>query len=143
MCAIAIPVAGALTSEETGVLELANQMFGTLFAGRTAIFLLVFIIIITTVLTNIGSNIGMGMALVPIIAPFITSTGTNAQLAGIALIFASNMGMMLPGASAPAAVLFSNREWVQPKDIYRYAGFCNLLFMIVSIIGFAVMAAVM
>lgn len=58
-------VAGALTSEETGVLELANQMFGTLFAGRTAIFLLVFIIIITTVLTNIGSNIGMGMALVP------------------------------------------------------------------------------
>ena len=142
MCAIAIPVAGALTSEETGILELANQVFGSLFAGKTAVFLLVFIVIITTVLTNVGSNIGMGMALVPIIAPFITSTGTNVQLAGIALIFAANMGMMLPGASAPAAVLFSNREWVKPSDIYKYAGFCNLLFIAVSVIGFIVAASI-
>lgn len=143
MCAIAIPVAGALTSEETGILELANQLFGALFAGKSAGFLLIFIIIITTVLTNVGSNIGMGMALVPIIAPFIASTGTNAQLAGIALIYAANMGMMLPGASAPAAVLFSNREWVKPSDIYKYAGFCNLLFIAVSVAGFVAASALM
>lgn len=64
-------------------------------------------------------------------------------MAGIALIFAANMGLMLPGASAPAAVLFSNREWVKPMDIYKCAGFCNLLFMAVSVVGFVAVGTLM
>lgn len=132
LCASAIPIATALTSKETGVLALSVDILGPLFRSMSSGSFLVFVILCVLVLTNLGSNLGMGMLMIPIMVPFIGTTGANPVLVGIALIFVTNMGLMLPGASALAAILYGN-DWVNPREIIKYCGFCCLLILLVTV----------
>lgn len=138
LCVAALPIASALSSEETGVLELTNNLLSPIFAGQSSLFTLMFAIIVLAILTNIGSNVGMSMAMIPAIAPFIATTGANPALVGIAIVFTANMGLMLPGSSALSAVLFTNKEWLETKTVYKYAAFCLGLFLVVTCACFAV-----
>ena len=101
MCAVTIPLATALTNESTGVLPWLTGIFSPIFEGRSPVFILVFTIIVMLILTNVGSNIAFGGAMIPVVSPFVIASGMNPVVAGAALIWMANMGLVLPGASAP------------------------------------------
>lgn len=82
-------------------------MFAPIFAGKGSLFILIFTIVLSLILTNLGSNIAFGAAMIPIIAPFVIESGMNPQFAGAAMIYVINIGMILPGASAPASIFHS------------------------------------
>lgn len=107
MCAVTLPLSSAVTSEATGVVPWISGVFAPIFAGKGPGFILVFTIIVSMILTNLGSNIAFGSALIPIIAPFTVAAGMNPTLAGAALVYMVNVGLILPGASAPAAIFHS------------------------------------
>lgn len=107
MCAVTLPLSSAVTSEGTGVVPWISGVFAPIFAGKGPGFILVFTIIVSMILTNLGSNIAFGSALIPIIAPFTVAAGMNPTLAGAALVYMVNVGLILPGASAPAAIFHS------------------------------------
>ena len=107
MCAVTLPLSSAVTSEGTGVVPWISGVFAPIFAGKGPGFILVFTIIVSMILTNLGSNIAFGSAMIPIIAPFTVAAGMNPTLAGAALIYMVNVGLILPGASAPAAIFHS------------------------------------
>lgn len=104
MCAVTLPISSAVTSDVTGIVPFLSNLFAPLLGGHGAIFILIVTIVLALVLTNVGSNIAFGSALIPIIAPFILATGANPLCAGVAIIYIVNIGMVLPGASAPAAI---------------------------------------
>lgn len=110
MCAVTIPLASALTNEATGVLPWLTGIFAPLFEGRSGAFLIIFTIVVEMILTNVGSNIAFGTAMIPIVAPFAMSSGMDPQFIGMALIWSANMGLILPGASAPASIYHSREE---------------------------------
>lgn len=110
MCAVTIPVASALTNEATGVLPWLTGIFSPLFEGRSPILLIVFTIVCMQFLTNIGSNIAFGSAMIPIVGPFAVASGLNLTVMGTAIIYCANLGLVLPGASAPAALFHSRDE---------------------------------
>ena len=103
MCAVTIPVATALSSDGTGVLPWVNSIFAPLFEGRSAVIVVIFAVIVMQFLTNIGSNIAFGAAMISIVGPFAVQSGLNLTVVGTAVIFCANLGLVLPGASAPAA----------------------------------------
>ena len=104
MCAVTLPISSAVTSDATGIVPFLSNLFAPLLGGHGAIFILIVTIVLALILTNVGSNIAFGSALIPIIAPFILATGANPLCAGVAIIYIVNIGMVLPGASAPAAI---------------------------------------
>ena len=107
MCAVTLPLASAVTNDVTGIVPWLSGVFAPIFAGKGSLFILIFTIVLSLILTNLGSNIAFGAAMIPIIAPFVIESGMNPQFAGAAMIYIINIGMILPGASAPASIFHS------------------------------------
>ena len=137
MCAAVVPIAGALTSEGTGVTQFLAPVFTPIFGDMNGNLFLILTMLIILVLTNIMSNIGVVMLLIPIVTPFIASTGVSAQLLAFSLIATTNMGIILPGASGLSPYLYSN-EYLEKKDIYKYCGVLTLLYAIASAVTLVV-----
>ena len=108
MCAVTLPIAAAVTNPDCGIVEWLTQVFTPLFAGKSSLYVLIFTIFVSLFLTNLGSNIAFGAAMIPIITPFVLRSGLDPQFAGAAMIYAINIGMVLPGASAPASIVHSH-----------------------------------
>ena len=125
-------VASALTNEQTGIMAFISQNLGGFFAGKGSWFVLIFAMLITTILTNAASNIAIGTAMIPILAPFIASTGSNAMAIGILVIWLVNMGLILPGASAPVGLIHGN-EALTRGEAYKYSCMGMLLIFIATI----------
>lgn len=132
VCSAAIPIASALTSSETGVLDLFSSLLSPVFSDMPLLPFLSIVVAAVVILTNIGSNIGVAMMIIPIIMPFVLKMDINPSIFGIAVIFLSNLGFVLPGSSANAPFLYSN-DWVEVKDIYRYGIYYCLVTIIVAI----------
>ncbi len=110
MCAVTLPVASAVTNEATGIVPWLSGVFAPIFAGKSPYFILIFTIVVSMILTNFGSNIAFGSAMIPIIAPFVMASGMNPNIVGAAMIYMINIGIVLPGASAPASIFHSQPD---------------------------------
>ena len=133
MCAVTLPIAGALTNEQTGILAWITEVVSPIFEGKGSLFLMVFTMIITLVLVNVGSNMALGAAMIPIIAQFAVKSGLNLTVVGGALIFMINIGIMLPGVSAPAAIFHSNEALPNSGMRFKVAAVGCLSVLLVSI----------
>lgn len=138
MVAVTIPLASALTNEATGVTPWLTQVLTPIFAGRSPYFILIVSIITMIILTNIGSNIATASALIPIIAPFAMQSGANITVFGMAIIYSANMGLLLPGSSAPASILHARGEIPDMKRRALVIGFGILLHVIMQIVVYSV-----
>ena len=138
MCAVTIPLASALTNETTGVLPWLTSLVFPIFAGRSPLFIIVFTVIVMMLLTNVGSNIAFGGAMIPVISPFVLASGMNPVIAGATLIWCANMGLILPGASAPASIFHGRGEIPDASKRYKVVIFSAILVMIVSIVVFGI-----
>ncbi|MDR1753310.1 MAG: hypothetical protein LBR74_00160 [Eubacterium sp.] len=131
ICASIIPLASALTSKETGIIELITRTVSPFFEGKSAAFVLALLIFLITAATNIGSNTGVALLFIPIAVPLAIAANLSLQVVGIAVIYSACMGFILPGASAISAVGYTN-DWIAPKDMIRYASYGVLCYVVVS-----------
>lgn len=138
MCAITIPLATAMTNEATGILPWLTGIFEPLFAGRGPLFILIFTIIVMMILTNIGSNIAFGGAMIPVVSPFVMAAGMNPVIAGAALIWIANIGIVLPGASAPASIFHGRSEIPDAGMRTKVVCFGALLILITTTVVFSI-----
>lgn len=136
MCAVTIPLASALTNESTGVLPWLSSVVDPIFAGKGPVFIVSFTIIVMMILANVGSNIAFGGALIPVISPFVLASGMNPVLAGAALIWCANMGLILPGTSAPASIFHGRSEIPNAAMRFRVVSFAMVLILAVSLCVF-------
>ena len=143
MCAVTLPVASALTSDCTGIVESITAVIEPVLVGHDNGFLLLFTITVTLILVNIGSNMALGAALIPIIAPFAVSSGVNPSVIGGALIFIINIGIMLPGVSAPAAIFHSNEALPDSRMRFKVTTASLLCVTIVSNVVFGLASSLL
>ncbi len=137
MCAATIPLASALTAEATGITPWLTELLTPIFDGRSPYFILIVAIIAMLFLTNIGSNIATATALIPIVAPFAMATGMNISVFGMAIIYSANMGLMLPGSSAPASVWHARDEIPQMKKRVMVITLAIILHMVAQFIVYS------
>ena len=137
MVAVTIPLASALTDSSTGVMQWLSGVFSPLFVGRSGMLVLLFTILSLMLLVNVGANIAFGTAMIPIVAPFAMSAGADPALVGIALIWITNMGFVLPGVSAPAAIFHGRGELENAGMRTRVALFGAALVLAVSLAVFS------
>lgn len=125
-----LPIADAISAEETGINAMIHQLLSPVFAGQSPVTFLILVVIISLVLTNIGSNVGMGMLILPIVVQVAPMIGANTTILALLLIYLVNIAFVLPGASPLAALLYGN-DWIKPTDIYRYGIFALVITAVV------------
>lgn len=138
MCALTIPLATAMTSEETGILQMMDTLFSPVLAGRSPVFIMIVTILVVMVLTNMTSNIAVGNAMIPIISPFVLAQDVNPMLFGCALVYTANIGIFLPGASAPASIFHGRNEIPDAKKRTKVLSFALLLYTVMTCLVFSV-----
>lgn len=125
----ALCIAGALTSQESGVSAFAAQIAAPILSGKSEIVFLVLLAVLTLILTNISNNNAVLFTFMAIAGSFY-SNGliTNAPAALFIITFASALGFYTPAASGFGAMIHSS-ECVTSASVYKY-GFIILLYLI-------------
>lgn len=139
--AAAIPLASALISEGTGFPEWLTNVLTPIFESSSILGIYLVLMISTTLLTNVASNAGVGMMLLPLAMPIAEAAGASKFIAGICVIVSACLGLMTPGGSAAAALIYGNRDQlkVSVKDIAGYSAVFIVFYFILGGIMYPVL----
>lgn len=120
LSAFIMAISNYLTSAETGI---TNTLF-MLMQPFTQFSPWVFIILVVSVgaiVTNFANNLVLTIALMPFMVTYLAPTGMDMTGAMILLFMSCEMALCTPGGSPMTAVVFSMKEWVEPKQLMKYA----------------------
>lgn len=120
---IAMAISGALTAKGTGITEFLGQTLEPVLGGHSSIMLLVILLSLSLSITQFANNGIMGVLFMPIIATFAPQAGLSFEGAATLVILILHTALLTPAASPYAAVLFGNEEWIDKRDISKYALF--------------------
>ena len=115
----------SLGNSATGINETLTAMFGSI-AGMNKVAFISILMILYVILTNFFTN---AIVAIVLLLPAISagaSYGVSPEQAYYMLTLTCAFAILTPGAGAGAVILFSNREWVQTKTIWKY-GFLTLI----------------
>ncbi len=143
MLGTALTLAGALSSDGTNVKQALGMLLSPIFSDYSPyLFLLVFSII-AMILTNFISNGVVSAIVFPLAFPFAQTIGFSpVALTGL-MIFSASLAIMLPSASPVGAMLYSNTEWIKPKDCIRLALVCMVTFAVLLAVLFVPLSMIL
>lgn len=117
---MAMVISDALTNEATGIGPFLTQAMRPILGGQSAFMFTAVIVATSVIITQFANNAVMGVLLMPIVHAFSLENGINPAVTATVMIFALHIAILTPAASPYAAVLYGNKEWVEPGDILRY-----------------------
>lgn len=128
-------IAGALTSQGTGIAQ-AMAMCGVIVSKMpTAVFVMA-VMLVLCIFSQFSMNMVLQMVFAPILAPILASAGINPMIAVMAVYFGTQWAFLAPSGSMMAALVFGNTEWVNTKILYK----CAIPWIILSLIVTGVMS---
>ena len=133
MVAMALALSSALTNEATGVMALMTQVFEPVLGGHSAIVLFILTLVVAIFITSFASSMVIGIAFMPILVIFGVEAAVNLPALASVTILLLHYSIILPSASVFAAMLWSNEEWVKPKDVFKYGAFIVIAATVVAI----------
>ncbi len=130
----AILIGNVLTAENTGISAFLNVILTPIFSGMSTVTFVIVLMILLMILTNLCNSLVVGMILQPVILSFCMMNNVNASpIVTLSIFFVLSCAMVTPAASPFAAMLFSNKEWLDAKDMYKY-GTALVLMELVGIL---------
>ena len=70
------------------------------------------------------------MTFTPLLAVVAANQGVNPLLFGFLLVTMLQCATATPAASAQAALVFANADWIRPKDAYKF----GLAFAVIAMV---------
>lgn len=135
LIASAILLGNALTDDKTGVSAFLNTVLMPMLGHVPPAAFAVIIMLLTVVLTNVCNSFVIGLLMQPVIATFCLASGvSSAPVVSMMILFVLSSAAITPAASPFAALLFGNKEWLDPKAIYRYSAIFVVLELIVVLV---------
>lgn len=136
LTAVALPLSSALMAEEAGISGWLKVALGPILNGQTELMFLFCAFGLALLLTNFSNNGMVGIIFMPIILSFCGTFGLNPGAMAVMLIFAVHIALITPASCPMSGLMFSNPEWIKPKDIYKF-GFPTLIIalLVVVLIG--------
>lgn len=129
------PLSVAVANGEAGILATVSQALGTIFNGMNPYVFTILIILIGSIITQFANNAAIIMLIMPIMYTFALDLGANPLVLTVLCAFNLNNAFCTPAASGPAAIIFSNREWIPSKDAYQMGFIIFIINMLVTVIG--------
>lgn len=137
LCTTAILLGTVLTNESTGISAFLNYILSPIFTGMSSIVFTVVLLLVALVLTNLCNSLVIGMILQPVVLTYCNLSGTNAApIVTLLIFFVLLSASVTPAASPFAAMMFGNKDWLKPSDVYKYASICVIVeIILVLVIG--------
>lgn len=118
--AATMPVSAAMSSEDTGVVKFIVEMLEPIFNHFSGLTFCIAFIIVAGILTQIAHNLVLAALLTPVMYQFSIQLGGDPLLMTVLFAFAIAVAIATPGGSAPGALIYTNTEWIDIKDAYKY-----------------------
>lgn len=135
MFATVAPLAAAVSNPEAGILASITAVLNTVFNDTNPYVFTILILFAGSVITQFCNNIAIVLVVVPIMFSFAVQLGANPIVLGVLAAFCLDVAYCTPAASGPAAMIFSNKTWVNTKTAYIHGMIIFVINMLVTIIG--------
>lgn len=135
MFATVAPLSAAVANADSGILGYISVQLGLIFEGMNPYIFTILIILIASIITQFANNVAIMLLVMPIMYTFALQLGANPLVLTVLCAFNLNIAFCTPAASGPAALIFSNREWIPPKSAYMHGFIIFAINMLVTIIG--------
>ena len=136
MFATVAPLSAAINNPDCGILAFVGQSIGGVLGGMSPYVFIVALIVIASIITQFANNAVIMMVIGPIMFSFGDIVGADPLVLTVIASFCLNLAFVTPAASGPAAMAFSNQEWIGTKNAYIHGViiFCiNILTLLISI----------
>ena len=117
---MAMVISDALTSPATGIGPFLTESLSPVLGGQSPFVFILIIVVASVIITQFANNAVMGVLLMPIVYAFSLENGANPAVSATVLIFAIHIAILTPASSPYAAILISNRQWVDTGEVFRY-----------------------
>lgn len=132
------PVSKAISNPDAGILTFIAESMSSLLSGMSPFLFIVAFFIVSSIITQFANNIVVMSVVGPIMFTLGAMVGANPYvLTAIAAPFLS-VAFATPAASVPAALAFSQTDWVGVKNAYMMGLVIFVINVLMMIIGFPV-----
>lgn len=112
---------GLLSSPDAGISAFLAKTLSPLFQNNGVAFLFFITVVVTVILTNFMINMVVAVIMISAVVPIAASLGVDPLQIVYLITITCTIAFALPAASAASCVLFANKEWIKPADIYKYS----------------------
>lgn len=130
--AIILPFSTILTSDATGIKTFLVQVLSPLFMGESFLFFAFIVLLLGTLLTNVANNAVLLVIFINICCPICESMGISPIPLVMCMLWCFQLAYMTPAASAPAAFVFGNTDWIKPTMMYKYIAITLVILFVVA-----------
>ncbi len=138
---IAIMMSTALTAEATGIRPLIMGVVNPILEGKGVWGAGCILMVFGFLITNVANNFVCASIIMPIWGAYAAEAGISAAAApGIATatLLCLYLAFLTPAASPYAGMLFGNRDWFTPAEIFKLAiPFAIYIIIVFCTIGYA------
>lgn len=113
-----MPLGSALESADVGVVSTAVAWMTGIFGGLSPIVFLVSVVLLFGIVTQLAHNLILIVVFTPVLAKMALSFGVSPMVMAVLVAGAAASAFMTPAASANAAIVFGNTEWITRKQAY-------------------------
>ncbi len=117
---MALAVSDALTDPATGIVPFLAEALNPVLGGQSPFVFTLIVVGASMIVTQFANNAVMGVLFMPFVYAFSLQNGAHPAATATIMIFALHIAILTPAASPYAAILYGNKEWVEPGDILRY-----------------------
>lgn len=107
-----------MESKDTGIIATVMSGLTPIFSAMSPLVFAVTALILFGLITQVAHNLVLMIVFTPVLANLCVNYGIPPLLFAFALAFILQCAFVTPAASAPAAIIFSNTEWITPKQAY-------------------------
>lgn len=125
---------GLLATPATGLSAFLGSMLAPIFDGISLIWFFLAAVIVTVILTNITINMVVAMLMITVTMPIAANLGLPPEQVVYLITVCCTIAFALPAASPAGMLLFSNSQWIKPKDAYKYAVATILMMSVVALL---------
>ncbi len=137
LVAAALYVAGQLSNADSGIVPFIKSLLGASITSGSEIMILFLFLILGFIVTNFANNAAMGVMLMPILHAVTQNGPYHAVAIAACLAMVLFQAFLTPSASPHASLLHGNKEWIDAKDIYRYAFPVSIAsLLLIALVGF-------
>ena len=133
MVCAAMAIASALTNPATGVLDMMVVIFEPVLGGHSPFMFYLVMLLVGIFVTSFASSMVIGIALMPVLVVFALQAGANLAAIAATTTLLLHYSIILPSASVFAAMLWSNDEWITPREVFKYGAFLVVAATIAAI----------
>ncbi len=136
LLASTMPLADALEAEEVGILTTIIGWLNTMFSQINPALFVIVVGLVFLLATQVAHNMILMIVFIPVLTKMALSYGVNPILVASIIFVAANTAFLTPAASANAALIFGNTDWVETKQAYLY-GFAIVVVgaLVISFVG--------